>query len=72
MAGEGRPPGALLVFVGVQLAQVMSALDGTIVATALPTITDELGGFSRVTWVITAYVLGMVATMPLYGKVGDL
>ncbi|HMJ78872.1 MAG TPA: MFS transporter, partial [Iamia sp.] len=54
------------------MAQVMGSLDGTIVATALPTITDELGGFSRVTWVITAYVLGVVATMPLYGKIGDL
>jgi EmrB/QacA subfamily drug resistance transporter len=62
----------LLVFVGVQLGQVMSTLDGTIVATALPTITDDLGGFSRVTWVVTAYVLGVVATMPLYGKIGDL
>jgi EmrB/QacA subfamily drug resistance transporter len=79
---EGRPAapvgrggageGALMVFVGVQLAQVMGALDGTIVATALPTITDEIGGFSRVTWVVTAYMLGVVATMPLYGKVGDL
>ena len=67
-----RKPGVLLVFVGVQLGQVMSTLDGTIVATALPTITDELGGFERVTWVVTAYVLGVVATMPLYGKVGDL
>jgi EmrB/QacA subfamily drug resistance transporter len=60
------------VFVGVQLAQVMGALDGTIVATALPTITDDLGGFSRVTWVITAYALAGVASMPLYGKLGDL
>ncbi len=70
----GAPPGVsvLVVFVGVQLAQVMGALDGTIVATALPTITDDLGGFTRVTWVVTAYVLGVVATMPLYGKVGDL
>jgi EmrB/QacA subfamily drug resistance transporter len=68
----GVPKGALLIFVGVQLGQVMSTLDGTIVATALPTITDDLGGFSRVTWVITAYVLGVVATMPLYGKIGDL
>ena len=68
----GAGKGALLVFVGVQLGQVMSSLDGTIVATALPTITDELGGFSRATWVVTAYVLGVVATMPLYGKIGDL
>jgi EmrB/QacA subfamily drug resistance transporter len=50
----------------------MSSLDGTIVATALPTITDDLGGFERVTWVVTAYVLGAVAMMPLYGKIGDL
>ena len=50
----------------------MSTLDGTIVATALPTITDDLGGFSRVTWVITAYTLAVVASMPLYGKLGDL
>lgn len=62
----------LLVFVGVQLAQVMGALDGTIVATALPTITDDLGGFSRITWVITTYALAGVASMPIYGKLGDL
>jgi EmrB/QacA subfamily drug resistance transporter len=65
-------PGALLIFVGLQLGQVMSTLDGTIVATALPTITADLGGFSRVTWVITAYTLAVVASMPLYGKLGDL
>ncbi|CAN5691220.1 hypothetical protein BH10ACT1_BH10ACT1_02400 [soil metagenome] len=62
----------LLVFLGVQLAQTMGALDGTIVATALPTITDDLGGFSRITWVITTYALAGVASMPLYGKLGDL
>src|SRR5688572_6979084 len=51
---------------------VMSSMDGTIVATALPSITDDVGGFSRVTWVITAYALAQVVTMPLYGKLGDL
>ena len=72
-SAPGRPaPGALLIFIGLQLGQVMSTLDGTIVATALPTITDDLGGFSRVTWVITAYTLAVVASMPLYGKLGDL
>ena len=62
----------LVIFVGLQLGQVMSSLDGTIVATALPTIVDDVGGFSRVTWVVTAYSLAMVASMPLYGKLGDL
>lgn len=68
----GVAKGALLVFVGLQLAQVMSALDATIVATALPTITGELGGMTRITWVVTAYALAMVVSMPLYGKLGDL
>jgi EmrB/QacA subfamily drug resistance transporter len=72
-AAPGRvAPGALVVFLGVQIAQVMSSLDGTIVATALPEITDDVGGFSRVTWVVTAYTLAGVASMPIYGKLGDL
>jgi EmrB/QacA subfamily drug resistance transporter len=50
----------------------MSSLDGTIVATALPSIVEDVGGFDRVTWVVTAYTLAMVASMPLYGKLGDL
>src|ERR687894_748087 len=62
----------LLVFIGLQLGQVMSSIDGTIVATALPTIAGDIGGFSRSTWVVTAYALAMVASMPIYGKLGDL
>lgn len=62
----------LLVFVGLQMGQVMSSIDGTIVATALPTIAEDIGGFSRSTWVVTAYALAMVASMPVYGKLGDL
>ncbi len=65
------PRQAVIVFIGLQLAMVMSSLDGTIVATALPTITRDVGGFSRVTWVATAYLLAQVVSMPLWGKLGD-
>ena len=65
-------PKAALIFFGLQLGQVMSSLDGTIVATALPSIVDDVGGLSRVTWVIIAYALAVVASMPLYGRLGDL
>lgn len=41
----GPVAGVLAIFVGVQLAQILGALDGTIVATALPTISSDLGGF---------------------------
>jgi EmrB/QacA subfamily drug resistance transporter len=51
---------------------VMSTMDGTIVATALPSIADDLGGRDSITWVVTAYLLAGIATAPLYGKVGDV
>jgi EmrB/QacA subfamily drug resistance transporter len=77
MAGGSRVEGgvtrqAVIAFIGLQLAMVLSSMDGTIVATALPSITRDVGGFSRVTWVITAYLLAQVTSMPLWGKVGDL
>jgi EmrB/QacA subfamily drug resistance transporter len=65
------PRRVVIVFIGLQLAMVMSSLDSTIVATALPTITKDIGGFSLVTWVATTYLLAQVVTMPLYGKLGD-
>jgi EmrB/QacA subfamily drug resistance transporter len=51
---------------------MISGIDGTIVATALPSITRDLGGVSGIAWVVSAYLLFQVATMPLYGKIGDV
>jgi EmrB/QacA subfamily drug resistance transporter len=65
------PRQALIAFLGLQFAMVMSSLDGTIIATATPAITRDVGGFSRLTWIATAYLLGQVVVMPLYGKLGD-
>ncbi len=65
------PRQTLIAFIGLQFAMVMSSLDGTIVATAAPAITDDVGGFSRVTWIATSYLLAQVVVMPLYGKLGD-
>lgn len=62
----------IIVFVGLQLGMMLSTLDNTIVATALPTISRDLGGISRLAWVVTAYLLAQVASMPLFGKLGDL
>ncbi|MER6005867.1 MFS transporter [Nonomuraea angiospora] len=50
----------------------MSALDQTIVATALPTIVGELDGLSEMAWVTTGYILAVTIGMPVYGKLGDL
>lgn len=60
-----------LVFTGLILAMLLAVLDQTIVATALPTIVGDLGGLNHLSWVVTAYLLGVTVTTPLYGKLGD-
>ncbi|HEV8177441.1 MAG TPA: hypothetical protein VGP44_07085 [Gemmatimonadales bacterium] len=40
-------------------------LDGTIVATAVPTIVGELGGLTHLSWVVTAYLLAQTVVTPL-------
>ncbi len=62
----------LVIFSGLMLGMLLAALDQTIVATALPTIVGELGGLDHLAWVVTAYMLAMTVSTPLYGKLGDL
>jgi EmrB/QacA subfamily drug resistance transporter len=59
------------VYAGLMLVIGLGALDQSIVATALPRIVGDLGGITRLSWVVTAYVLTSTATMPLYGKLSD-
>jgi EmrB/QacA subfamily drug resistance transporter len=66
------PARVRVVFGGLMLALLLAALDGTIVATALPTIVGELGGLEHLGWVVTAYLLAQTVVTPLYGKLGDL
>jgi EmrB/QacA subfamily drug resistance transporter len=60
-----------LIFGSLMLGMFLSALDGTAVSTALPTIVGDLGGASHLAWVITAYVLASTVSTPLWGKLGD-
>jgi EmrB/QacA subfamily drug resistance transporter len=59
------------VYIGLMMVIGLGALDQSIVATALPRIVGDLGGITRLSWVVTAYVLASTATMPLYGKLSD-
>jgi EmrB/QacA subfamily drug resistance transporter len=54
------------------LVLLMASLDQTIVSTALPTIVGDLGGLSRFSWVVTAYLLASTVVSPVYGKLGDV
>ncbi len=58
--------------VAVVLAMLLAAMEATIVATAMPNIADELGGFSLYGWVFSAYLLMQAVTTPLFGKLADI
>ncbi|MGH2317326.1 MDR family MFS transporter [Planococcus sp. SE5232] len=61
-----------LVLISVMLAMFVSAVEATIVSTAMPSIASELGGFSKYSWVFSAYLLMSTVTVLLYGKLSDL
>lgn len=61
-----------LVLAAVMLAMFMSAVEATIVSTAMPSIVSELGGFTLYSWVFSSYLLMQVATILIYGKISDL
>ncbi|MGH6673513.1 MAG: MDR family MFS transporter [Xanthobacteraceae bacterium] len=61
-----------LVLAASMSAIFMAAVEGTIVATAMPTIVGELGGFRLFSWVFAAYLLTQAVTIPIYGRLADL
>ena len=60
------------ILIAVLLAVFLSALDQTIVGTALPRIVDDLKGNEFYTWVVTIYLLTATISGPIYGKLSDL
>ena len=56
----------------VLVVLLLSALDQTIVSTAMPRIIAELRGLDRIAWVGTAYMLTSTVVVPIYGKLGDM
>jgi EmrB/QacA subfamily drug resistance transporter len=68
-----RSHGEIMVIISALiLVLLLSALDQTIVSTALPTIANELNGLSKYSWVVTAYLLTTAVSTPLYGKISDM
>jgi EmrB/QacA subfamily drug resistance transporter len=59
------------VLAAVMLSTGLVALDSTIIATAVPSIVRDLGGFSQFPWLFSIYLLTQAVTVPLYGKFAD-
>jgi EmrB/QacA subfamily drug resistance transporter len=60
------------IFYGLMVGGFLSAVNQTIVASALPTIGRDLNDFQNLSWVIIAYLLSSTVVAPLYGKLSDI
>jgi multidrug resistance protein len=71
-ANSGITPHRPLVFVAALSTIFMAAIEGTIVATAMPTIVGALGGIDLFSWIFGAYLLTQAILIPIYGRLADL
>jgi MFS family permease len=70
--GQGSETNRRLATLGVLIGILLSAVDGTVVTTAMPTIVQTLGGLELYSWVIAVYLLFTAVTIPLYGRLADI
>ena len=76
MLGKDRTLPTPFVLAIIGLGAFITALDQTVVVTALPSVMLDLkvpiAELDRVSWIITAYLLGYTVAMPLIGRLGDV
>jgi EmrB/QacA subfamily drug resistance transporter len=60
------------VLAAIMLCVSLVALDSTIIATAVPSVVSDLGGFAQFPWLFSIYLLTQAVTVPLYGKYADV
>ena len=60
------------VLIALMLATGLVAIDSTIIATAVPSIVGDLGGFAQFPWLFSVYLLAQAVSVPIYGKLADL
>jgi EmrB/QacA subfamily drug resistance transporter len=69
---RGRTGGILVLLVPLMLVLFISNLDQTIVATALPSIGNDLHDSANAPWIVTGYLLTSAITTLIFGKLGDM
>ena len=60
------------VLLSIMLSVGLVAIDSTILATAVPAIVDDLGGFTQFPWLFSIYLLAQAVSVPVYAKFSDL
>ncbi len=59
------------VLLAVMLSLALVAIDSTILATAVPAVVEDLGGFTQFPWLFSIYLLAQAVTVPVYSKLAD-
>ncbi len=60
------------ILLAVMLSIGLVAIDATILATAVPSVVSDLGGFTSFPWMFSIYLLAQAISVPLYGKLADV
>ena len=60
------------VLLALMVTTGLVAIDATILATAVPTITEDLGGFASFPWLFSIYLLAQAVSVPIYSKLSDV
>ncbi|MBF4634180.1 MFS transporter [Agreia pratensis] len=59
------------VLIALMVTTGLVAIDATILATAVPSIVDDLGGLAQFPWLFSIYLLAQAVSVPLYAKLSD-
>jgi EmrB/QacA subfamily drug resistance transporter len=60
------------VLLAVMLSTGLVAIDATILATAVPSVVEDIGGFGQFPWLFSVYLLAQAVSVPIYGKLADI
>lgn len=61
-----------VIIVALTVTLLFSALDQSVVNTALPSMASDLGGLQYISWIVTSFMLCATISTPLYGKLSDI
>ena len=64
-------PSRRWIMLALMTTMMLAAMDATVVATVIPNLVADLGGFSSFTWVFSIYLLVQAVLIPIYGKLAD-
>jgi len=60
------------ILIALMVTTGLVAIDSTILATAVPSIVKDIGGFASFPWLFSIYLLAQAVSVPLYAKFSDM